>query len=321
MTWQSPWIWAALAALALAALALWVWKRQVGGAGSSGGLRFAGLLGRFARDAKVDAAQLAQLRELLLLADVGPVAADRILGYMRAGAPLHEQLEAAVLKLLESRVYDWATLPDPAVILLVGTNGSGKTTTCAKLALRLKNQGRAVVLGAADTFRAAAAEQLLAWGERLGVRVVRQQAGADPAAVAFAAAQAAQAAGATAMIDTAGRLHGDANLLAELAKIARVLGKAVDGAPHAVWLTLDSSQGQSAIDQARQFNQAVRIDGIIVNKVDGEGKGGFLLRVLEELPHVRVVGLGTGEGAEDFVPFSAVAYARRLVYGDTTVGT
>ena len=201
----------------------------------------------------------------------------------------------------------------PFVILVVGVNGSGKTTTIGKLARRLKAEGHSVMLAAGDTFRAAAVEQLAAWGERNGVPVISQSAGADPAAVVFDALQAARARGTDVLIaDTAGRLHTQSHLMDELAKIARVLKRLDPDAPHEVLLVLDAGLGQNAVRQAEQFRQAIGVTGIAVTKLDGTAKGGVVIAIARRfgLP-IRFVGVG--EQAEDFGIFNARAYVEGLL--------
>jgi fused signal recognition particle receptor len=196
----------------------------------------------------------------------------------------------------------------PFVILVVGVNGSGKTTTIGKLARRLSDEGRKVVLAAGDTFRAAAIEQLEVWGERDGVPVIAQAAGADPAAVIFDAMQSAQARGADVLIaDTAGRLHTQSNLMEELRKVKRVLGRLDPEAPHEVLLVLDAGQGQNALAQARQFNEAMGVTGLVLTKLDGTAKGGIVFAIADGLGiPVRYVGIG--ESAEDFDVFDPVSF-------------
>jgi fused signal recognition particle receptor len=201
----------------------------------------------------------------------------------------------------------------PFVILVVGVNGSGKTTTIGKLARRLQQEGHSVMLAAGDTFRAAAVEQLAVWAERNGVPLISQAAGADPAAVVFDALQAARARGIDVLIaDTAGRLHTQSHLMDELAKVARVLGKADPDAPHEVLLVLDAGLGQNALRQAEQFHKAVGVTGIVVTKLDGTARGGIVVAIARRfgLP-IRYVGVG--EQAEDFGIFNARAYVDGLL--------
>jgi fused signal recognition particle receptor len=199
------------------------------------------------------------------------------------------------------------------VVLAVGVNGVGKTTTVAKLAAQARGDGRTVMMAACDTFRAAAIDQLRMWGDRLGVEVVHQQSGSDPAAVAFDAVSAAKARGIDMVfIDSAGRLHTKHSLMDELIKIKRVIGKALPGAPHEILLVLDATVGQNGLAQARAFHAALGLTGIVVTKLDGTSKGGIVLAVVEELG-VPVKWLGLGESADALVPFDAAAFAEGLV--------
>jgi fused signal recognition particle receptor len=203
---------------------------------------------------------------------------------------------------------------------VVGVNGSGKTTTIGKLAHRLAGEGRRVVLAAGDTFRAAAIEQLGVWGERSGCEVVAQQAGADPAAVAFDALAAARSRGADVLIaDTAGRLQAQSHLMEELKKIKRVLARAEPTAPHEVLLVLDANQGQNALAQATQFHEAVGVTGLVLTKLDGTARGGIVLAIARRLGlPIRYIGIG--EQAADFGEFDARAFARALVDGTSNRG-
>jgi fused signal recognition particle receptor len=203
----------------------------------------------------------------------------------------------------------------PFTILVVGVNGSGKTTSIGKLAHRFREQGLRVVLAAGDTFRAAAVEQIGIWATRTGAELVSQQAGADPAAVAFDALTAARSRGADVLIaDTAGRLQAQAHLMDELRKVRRVLGKADPAAPHEVLLVLDANQGQNALAQAVQFHEAVGVTGLVLTKLDGTAKGGIVLAIARRLGlPIRFIGIG--EGAEDFGEFDAAAFAAALVEG------
>jgi fused signal recognition particle receptor len=202
---------------------------------------------------------------------------------------------------------------EPRVIVLVGVNGVGKTTTLAKLAARYRAEGKKVLMAAADTFRAAASEQLEVWARRTGAELVRQRAGADPAAVAFDALEAARARSMDVLlVDTAGRLHTKHNLMEELKKIQRVLGKSQPGAPHEVLLVLDATTGQNALSQAREFQEAVAPTGLIVAKLDGTAKAGIILAIRQELGlDVRFVGLG--EGMQDLEPFDPGAFVDALL--------
>ena len=273
---------------------------------------------------RIDAALLEELETSLLEADVGVEATEEILAGLRQKVARSELADAKALEaaLADSLLGILAPVERPLVvertqrpfvILVVGVNGSGKTTTIGKLARRLKAEGHSVMLAAGDTFRAAAVEQLAAWGERNGVPVISQSAGADPAAVVFDALQAARARGTDVLIaDTAGRLHTQSHLMDELAKIARVLKRLDPDAPHEVLLVLDAGLGQNAVRQAEQFRQAIGVTGIAVTKLDGTAKGGVVIAIARRfgLP-IRFVGVG--EQAEDFGIFNARAYVEGLL--------
>lgn len=200
----------------------------------------------------------------------------------------------------------------PTVIVVVGVNGVGKTTTIAKLGKYYRDQGRRVLLAAGDTFRAAASEQLEIWGQRIGAEVIRHQEGSDPAAVAFDAVQAARARGADLLIvDTAGRLHTKSNLMEELKKVHRVIARELPGAPHEVLLVLDATTGQNALSQARLFKEAVEVTGLVLTKLDGTAKGGVVVAVKNELD-LPVKWIGVGEKMEDLRPFIASEFADAL---------
>ncbi|MEA3308258.1 MAG: signal recognition particle-docking protein FtsY [Chloroflexota bacterium] len=200
-----------------------------------------------------------------------------------------------------------------AVILVVGVNGSGKTTSIAKLALRLKQQGRKVILAAADTFRAAAVEQLVIWGERVGVPVVQGEAGGDPGAVVYDAIQIAKSKGMdTLIIDTAGRLHTQHNLMEELRKLRHIVSKRVAWGPHETLLVLDATTGQNGLSQAQHFLAAAAVSGVILAKLDGSAKGGMGLSISEQL-HLPIRFVGTGESEEDFAPFDKEVFIRGLL--------
>jgi fused signal recognition particle receptor len=196
----------------------------------------------------------------------------------------------------------------PSVILLVGVNGSGKTTTAAKLGKQFSQQGKQVLLAAADTFRAAAVDQLQVWGERLNLPVIAGQPNGDPGAVAYDAVQAGVARKADfVLVDTAGRLHTRFNLMEELKKVYRVVGKAMPGAPHAVWLVLDATTGQNALNQARAFKEAVKVTGVILAKLDSSAKGGMAFAIQRELG-IPILYAGLGEKPEDLTPFDRQAF-------------
>lgn len=201
----------------------------------------------------------------------------------------------------------------PAVILLVGVNGSGKTTTAAKLGKKFQNQGKQVLLAAADTFRAAAVDQLQVWGERLGLPVIAGAPNGDPGAVAFDAVQAAVARKADiVLVDTAGRLHTRFNLMEELKKVHRVVGKALPGAPHAVWLVLDATTGQNALHQARAFKEAVKVNGVILAKLDSSARGGMAFAIQRELG-LPILFAGLGEKPEDLEQFNREAFVEGVL--------
>ena len=201
----------------------------------------------------------------------------------------------------------------PYVILVVGVNGSGKTTTIAKLAARFKEAGDSVLLVACDTFRAAAADQLEIWASRTGVEIVKQKPGADPAAVAFDGMARARSRGTRrVLVDTAGRLHVKVNLMEEVKKIRRVIEREIPGAPHEVLLVLDATTGQNGVNQAREFDQALGVTGLVLTKLDGSAKGGVALAIADTL-RLPIRWVGVGEGMEDLVPFDASEFARALV--------
>jgi fused signal recognition particle receptor len=270
---------------------------------------------------RVDAELLEELEEILITADFGMKTTQDLVGSLEkrcaggnaAPAALRDFLKEEIRQRLrlEAAPLDLAA-GAPFVIMVVGVNGVGKTTTIGKLARQFAAQGKKVVLGAGDTFRAAAAEQLAIWGERAGVDVVRHAEGADPAAVAFDAAKAAVARGADMLIlDTAGRLHTKVNLMEELKKIRRVLSREIPGAPHETLLVLDATTGQNALVQARLFRDAVAVSGIALTKLDGTAKGGVVVAIGAELGlPVRFVGIG--EGVDDLRPFDADLFVDAL---------
>lgn len=264
----------------------------------------------------VDAAFYVELEEALLAADVGLASATRIVDAVRELEPDDAAAaRAAVRAALLEHFHDADRTLDlsgrPAVVVVVGVNGSGKTTTIAKLARDLAEQGARVLVAAADTFRAAAAEQLVTWGERVGFDVVRGGDGADPASVAFDGRAAATARGHDVVIvDTAGRLHSKQNLMDELAKIVRVLSR--DGRVSEVLLVLDGSIGQNGIAQARAFTEAVGITGAVITKLDGSGKGGVAVAVEQDLG-IPIKFIGVGEGAGDLLHFDPEAFVDELL--------
>jgi fused signal recognition particle receptor len=270
----------------------------------------------FSGKREIDKDIAAQIEEVLLSSDVGVKATESLLRRVR------EQLQSDSLS---SPEVVWATLREetlrilrvdgragafelrntPTVVLMVGVNGAGKTTTIGKLATRLKGEGRHVVLAAADTFRAAAVQQLIVWGNRVGVEVIKGKDGADPGSVIFEAVQRAKQIGADVVLaDTAGRLHTKSNLMAELTRVVKTTGKALDGAPHEILLVLDSTNGQNALAQATEFQQALPLTGVVLTKLDGTAKGGVVIGICDTLKlPIRFVGLGeTASDLHDFDP-------------------
>jgi fused signal recognition particle receptor len=254
------------------------------------------------------------VEDALIAADVGLAATTRIVDAVRADrtGTIGERVRRVMLAIF----HDVRAAPEitarPHVVLVVGVNGTGKTTTVGKLASLYRTKGHSVMVCAADTFRAAAVEQLAVWTERAGVDLIRAQMGADPAAVTFDAVTAARARGREILIiDTAGRLHTRANLMAELDKIRRVIGREVEGAPHEVLLVLDATVGQNGLVQAREFMAASGANGIVLTKLDGTAKGGVAVAIAHDLKlPIRFVGVG--EALEDLVPFDAPTYVDAL---------
>jgi len=270
----------------------------------------------------LDAELLAQLEKLLFDADLGVKTAESLLESVRSSAAggdaeaVRRVLREAILAKLRRVEPKAVTRGAPHVVLVLGVNGSGKTTTIGKLAARERAAGRKVVLGAGDTFRAAAIEQLEAWGARAECEVVKGQAGGDPAAVAFDTVKAAVARGAeVAIIDTAGRLQTRAPLVEELRKIVRVIGRDCPGAPHETLLVLDANTGQNAISQARVFTEAAGVTGLVLTKLDGTAKGGVLVGLADEFG-IPVRYVGVGEALEDLREFSADEFVDALFASD-----
>ena len=268
------------------------------------------------RSRAIDVDTLEALEELLISADVGMAASERIVAAVRSQARGGESLRDLVSREVQ-RVFaavDGTSIPvpPPRVVLIVGVNGTGKTTTVGKLANLLKSQGQQPLICAADTFRAAAVEQLDVWANRAGVDIIRARDGSDPAAVVFDALTSAKARRRDpVLIDTAGRLHTRVNLMAELEKIRRVASREVPGAPHDVLLVLDATVGQNGIAQAREFTSVAGVNGIVLTKLDGTAKGGVAVGLAHDLKlPIRYVGVG--EGIDDLVEFSAEDYAKGL---------
>jgi fused signal recognition particle receptor len=275
---------------------------------------------------EIDAAILEELETRLIMADVGVAASARILAELRTRVARHELTDVAALitALRESIVAILTPCAQPLridsthrpfVILVVGVNGSGKTTTIGKLARRLSANGASVLLAAGDTFRAAAIEQLEVWATRSGSEFAAQAPGADPGAVVFDALKSARARGIDVLLaDTAGRLHSQSHLMEELKKVRRVIQRVDASAPHEVLLVLDANQGQNALAQAQQFHQAVGVTGLVLTKLDGTAKGGIVIAIAQQLG-LPIRYIGVGEASEDFGEFDPRAFAAALVEG------
>lgn len=262
-----------------------------------------------------------ELETLLVQADLGIETATEILESLQRvvrteGLTRSDELSEALRAELRSRLsvppaFSWTH--KPSVIMMVGVNGSGKTTTIAKLGQRFQDEGKSLLFGAADTFRAAAVDQLQVWGDRLGVDVIAGAPESDPGAVAFSAVQAGTARGLDMiLVDTAGRLHTRFNLMEELKKVHRVIGKALPGAPHAVWLVLDATTGQNALQQARAFKEAVGVSGVILSKLDSSARGGMAFAIQRELG-LPILFAGLGEKPEDLTLFDPDAFVQGIL--------
>ncbi|HKG37044.1 MAG TPA: signal recognition particle-docking protein FtsY [Solirubrobacterales bacterium] len=273
---------------------------------------------------RIDGETWEQLEEALILADVGAPTTARIVETLEReveggtvppeGDAVRDRLIQLIAEVAETGDRRIDLSADPAVLLVVGVNGTGKTTTIGKIAWHLVNEfGLSVVIGAADTYRAAAAEQLAEWADRAGAELVSSGAGADPGSVAYDAIGAARARGADAVIiDTAGRLHTQGNLMDELAKVRRVIGKQIPEAPHETLITIDATTGQNGLRQAKLFSESVDVDGVALTKLDGTAKGGITLAIAAELG-IPVKLIGTGETLEDLRPFDPADFARALL--------
>jgi len=270
----------------------------------------------------IDADLLDELEAALITADIGVRTTDEIIESIRQRVERHQVNDAAALKgLIREQLLEILQASEraparvaepPAVVLVVGVNGSGKTTTIGKLAHRFKNEQRSVLLCAADTFRAAAIEQLEIWGERTGTRVVRQTAGSDPSAVLFDALQSARATKVDyVIVDTAGRLQTKEYLMAELQKMSRTAKKVIPDAPHEVLLVLDAVTGQNGLEQARKFTETSGVTGIVLTKLDGTAKGGIVVAIAREL-NLPIRYVGVGEKADDLLPFDAEVFIESL---------
>src|SRR5579862_9918266 len=270
----------------------------------------------------IDADLLEELEYTLISADIGVTTTQEILSRIRErvdrklvgdSGELRGLIREYLLEVLQSSDRPLAYLADPpAVIMVVGVNGAGKTTTIGKLTAHFKAEGHTVMLCAADTFRAAAVEQLEVWGERTQTRVIRQQTGADPSAVVFDALQAAKSAKTDyVIVDTAGRLQTKANLMAELEKMSRTADRVIPGAPHEVLLVLDATTGQNGLEQARKFTETSGVTGIVLTKLDGTAKGGIVVAIAREL-NLPIRYVGIGEKVDDLLPFDAEKFIASL---------
>ncbi len=280
-----------------------------------------GLDGLLALGRQVDESMLDELEEILLAADLGAETSQEFVSRVRAEAKRTGSLSAADLRTLLRQFLEetlaGAAAPleleaRPSVVLMLGVNGSGKTTSTGKLAAALRQSGKGVLLAAADTFRAAAVEQLEEWGRRSGTEVIRQGTGADPAAVVFDAVKAAMARRIDVLlVDTAGRLHTKSNLMDELAKLKRVISRQLPGAPHESLMVIEAPTGQNGLQQARLFHEAIGLTGLVLTKLDGTAKGGIVVRIWKELG-VPIKLIGVGESIEDLQPFDAKIFAAGL---------
>ena len=271
---------------------------------------------------EVDDASLDSLELALLATDIGAATTDEIIANLRAralrqgisdGAELKHLLKAEILRILNSVNQPLPTPPAPEVVMMVGVNGTGKTTTSGKLAALYHREGRSVLLCAADTFRAAAIEQLEVWSARSGVDLIKTRQGGDPSAALYDAASAAKARNTgVLLVDTAGRLHTKADLMAELDKMVRTAAKLIPGAPHQTYLVIDATTGQNGMTQARLFTEAARVTGLVLTKLDGTAKGGIVVAIAHELKlPVRFVGVG--EQIDDILPFDATSFVDSLL--------
>jgi len=271
---------------------------------------------------KIEGSFLDELEEALIASDVGMKTASLVLTDLKerskrnelsSPVQVRERLKQVLFEILAERPASLSLTGAPSVILVVGVNGTGKTTTIGKLAHRLKGEGKKVMLAAADTFRAAAAEQLMIWAERSGVPVIKHKEGADPGAVAFDAIAAAKARGMDVLIvDTAGRLHTKSNLMEELKKVQRIIARELPGAPQETLFVLDATTGQNALAQAKTFHQEIGVTGIVLTKLDGTPKGGIVFAINKELG-LPVKFIGIGEGIEDLKDFDPREFVDALL--------
>jgi fused signal recognition particle receptor len=271
---------------------------------------------------EIDAELLEEIEYTLITADLGVHTVEDILERIRARVDRKLTGDAAEIRnLIREQLLEVLTASEtpvhvvsnpPAVVMLVGVNGAGKTTTIGKLAHRFLSEGRRVLLCAADTFRAAAIEQLEVWAQRAGVELIRQKTGADPSAVVFDALQAAKARGVDyVIVDTAGRLHTKENLMAELEKMRRTCQRVIPGSPHEVWLVLDATTGQNGLEQARKFTESASVSGIVLTKLDGTAKGGVVVAIAREL-NLPIRFVGVGEKIDDLLPFEPEKFVESL---------
>lgn len=273
------------------------------------------------RKKSIDESLYDEMEEILIQADVGVDVSVKIIDELRSSVKERRLKEADQLKTLLQDIIQHALEENitplneggpPVVIIAIGVNGAGKTTTIGKLAYLFRSQGKKVILAAADTFRAAAIDQLEIWGKRAGAEVIKHQEGSDPAAVAYDALQAAFSRRADVLIvDTAGRLHTKSNLMEELKKISRVLGRGLEGAPHETLLVLDATTGQNGLAQARVFKEATGVTGLVLTKLDGTAKGGIVIGIKDTLG-IPVKYIGIGEGIEELQPFRAGEFVRAI---------
>jgi fused signal recognition particle receptor len=279
-------------------------------------------LGTLILGEKIDETFLDELEEALIASDVGVETATFVLKDLKARFKRNElstpvevkgRLKQILIEILAARSSEFSLTGAPAVVLVVGVNGTGKTTTIGKLAHHLHGEGKKVMLAAGDTFRAAASEQLSIWGERVGIPVIKHKEGADPGAVVFDAVSAAKARAIDVLlVDTAGRLHTKSNLMEELKKVRRILSREIPGAPQETLLVLDGNTGQNALVQAKMFNEAVGITGIVLTKLDGTSKGGIVFAITKELA-IPVKFVGIGEAVEDLRSFDPKEFVDALL--------
>ncbi len=280
-----------------------------------------GRISNFLGTSQIDADTWDDLEALFIQADMGLEATEEIIDALKGrvqeegftqASELVEAIRAEMLARLDSPP-ELTFTEQPSVVLIVGVNGSGKTTNMAKLGGRFQDQGKTVIFGAADTFRAAAIDQLQIWGDRLNISVIAGQPEGDPGAVAYDTVQAAIARKMDiVMIDTAGRLHTRFNLMEELKKVHRVVGKALPGSPHAVWLVMDATTGQNAMHQAKAFKEAINVTGVILAKLDSSARGGMVFAIQRELG-LPILYAGLGEKAEDLEPFNPEAFIEGIL--------